>query len=85
MINVFDSNGVGAVVSMKIYELTSSAGMLDSRYMDLNGQTLTMPNDNSLLCLVDCPRSEQGDNLMVKPYTIVYLDVEPANINNICS
>ena len=83
VINVYDSKGTGAVVSMNIYELTSTDGTLASRYMDMNGKTLMMDGDK-LPCLVDCPRMEQGDNLTVKPYSIVFVDVDPADKNNIC-
>eukprot|EP01084_Bolivina_argentea_P141859 249260_1 len=84
IINIFDKNGPRSIVSMDVYELTSTDG-LNSRVMNMNGKELKMDNANTLPCLVSCPRSEQGDNIQVKPYSIVYLDAEPANRNNICA
>ena len=85
VINVFDNSGAGTVKSMKIYELTSSDGTLSSRYMNLNGKTLMMENNNTLPCITNCPKSQDGDNLMVKPYSVVYLDVAVVDKNNICA
>ena len=82
-LSVFDANDDGSVESLKVYELTSDGG-LNSRFMRLNGKKLQMENDNELPCLAKCPENVQGDTLTVKPYSIVHVDVEPKDVNNIC-